>query len=323
MEVLVHVLISVAAIGVIWYFAGVLVDNVSRIARRYCKSGFFMAFFILGFFTSVSEFSVAANSLIGKVPEVSVGNLVGASFVILMLLVPLLAVAGRGIVVNDAVTNRTFAFMLAIIAAPALLMLDGNVTRTEGILLVLLYVTMAYVLYRKRVAIQACEPVHIDPLTQMRSTALDLGRIALAGIAVFVGAHFLVEQAVNLSAAFSIPTSLVGVLMLSLGTNIPEIVIALRSLARATPDIAFGNYLGSAAMNTLIFGMLAIGSGTFLIEPSVFFVTTTLFVTGIVFLFIFARSHLTITRKEGIFLFLFYAAFLLFQFWNIAKFAAE
>ena len=112
MSVLVHVIIFFASIAIVWFFAGILIDSVNSIARRYCRTGFFTAFFILGALTSISEFSVATNAALAGVPAVAVGNLVGASFVILLFVVPLLAAAGGGIVFNSAVSKRNLILML-------------------------------------------------------------------------------------------------------------------------------------------------------------------------------------------------------------------
>ncbi len=323
MDVFVHILIFAAAVGVVWFFAGVLIDAVSSISRRYCKSGFLTAFFILGFLTSISEFSVASNSVLAGVPGVSVGNLIGASFVILLFITPLLAIAGKGIHLNGAISKGMLAIMLLAIALPVLLVLDGNVTKTEGVLALLAYGTIGYALYRKRAPIRLCEPSEERVMDQIRLTISDGGKIVLGGIIIFIAAHFLVEQAVYFATVLSVPASLVGLLMLSLGTNIPEIVIAFRSIFRGRSDIAFGDYLGSAAMNTLIFGGLAVASGTFVLEASEFIMTAALLVVGLAFLFIFAGTRLTVSRKEACFLLFFYGAFLVLQIWNVVRFAGD
>lgn len=321
MDVLVHAIVFAVAIVIIWFFAGALVDAVGRLSRRYCKSGFFTAFFVLGFFTSISEFSVAANSVLGGVPSVSAGNLIGASFVILFLIVPLLAIAGKGIQLNGSVTDGTLALILGAIALPALLVLDGSISRTEGLLCLLAYGTVAFALYRKRAPIMACELEFGTLPGRLRATGVDLLKIAIGGLAIFTAAHFLVEQAVYFASVLEVPDSLVGLVMLSLGTNVPEIVIAFRSVFRGRSDIAFGDYLGSAAMNTLIFGLLAVGSSTIFLEASEFIMTGLLFTAGLGLLFTFANSRLTISRKEGIVLVLFYVAFLALQVANAAWFS--
>lgn len=321
MSALVHIIIFFASVGIVWYFAGVLVDAVGRIAKRSCRTGFFTAFFVLGFLTSIGEFSVAINAGIAKVPGVSVGNLVGASFVVLLFIVPLLAIAGQGIRFNKAIPREVFLITLASIALPALLVMDGGVTRAEGFFALLSYGTVAYVLFRNRTPIRTCEPVEGSFVERTRSLLVEMARVVVGAVAIFAAAHFLVEQALYFANALSVPGSLIGLLLLSIGTNIPEIVIAVRSIFKKRTDIAFGDYLGSAAMNTLIFGCLAVFGGGFPVEPTQFMATALLFVSGLALLYMFARSKLAITRGEGAVLMLFYIAFLGFQVYTLTRFA--
>jgi len=323
METIVHIVIFLSSAAIVWFFAGVLIEAVNRIARRFNKTGFLVAFFILGALTSIGELSVAANSLIGRVPEVAVGNLIGATFVVLLFIVPFLAAAGRGIVLSCSLSKRMLFFILAMVALPALLVIDGDVTRMEGLLAVLSYGTIAYVLYKTRTFLPAVSDLPAETLSKLHATLIDIGRILIGGVAIFLAAHFLVEQAVFFAEALSVPASLVGLILLSIGTNIPEIVIAIRAVLRRQTDVAFGDYLGSTSMNTLIFGVLALLSGTFFLEASEFIVTTALLIAGLVTLYVFAGSNYTLSRREGALLILFYVAFLAFQFYNVVRFATD
>ena len=199
MSVFVHCIVFLVSIGVIWYFAGSLVDAVSRIAKRHCGSGFFTAFFVLGFLTSVSEFSVALNAGMKGVPGVSAGNLIGASVVLLLFVVPVLALAGRGIRMNEGMPGRTLLLTLFAILLPALLVMDGNVTRTEGALALLVYGTVAYALYRSRIPIRTCEAPGGTFVERTRSVAAEGARIVVGAVAIFFAARFLVEEAVYVS----------------------------------------------------------------------------------------------------------------------------
>src|SRR5262249_53891121 len=143
------------------------------------------------------------------------------------------------------------------------------------------------------------------------------------GIAIFAAAHFLVEEALYFAEILSAPPSLIGLVVLSLGTNIPELVIAVRSVFSRRIDIALGDYLGSAAMNTLVFGALSLGSGTFAVESQEFVVTAGLMAGGMLLLYMFALSGRALTRREGVLLGVFYVTFFLLQCVAILTFAAD
>lgn len=320
MNAFVHIVIFILSIAIVWFFAGVLVDAVVRLARRYQKTGFITAFFVLGLLTSIGEISVAINSGLTNVPGVSVGNLIGASFVLLLFIVPLLAVAGKGVALKGALSDRNLLFMLILTLLPVLLVLDGNVTMTEGGLALLTYGTVVYSLYRDRAKTTFAIEKHAPEEEKPRA---DIWRIIVAGAAIFLAARFLVEQASYFADALSVPPSLIGLILLSVGTNLPELVIALRSIAKKQTEVAFGNYLGSAAMNTLIFAGLALWGGTFFIEPAQFIATAILMSTGFMCLYFFARTKCRVSRGEGIVLLGFYVLFVVAQLIAIAHFAGD
>ncbi|HEY0011150.1 MAG TPA: hypothetical protein VGB97_04580 [Candidatus Paceibacterota bacterium] len=317
---LVQAVIFVVSLAVVWIFAGILVEAVSRISRQYCRNGFFTAFFVLGFLTSISEFSVAINSSLAGVPSVSAGNLIGASYVILFLIVPLLAIAGGGIALNQAVSPRSIFITIAATVLPVLLIVDGDVTRGEGLLALLAYAAVAFTLYRQKREIAACDIERGDG-QRLAPLFADLGKILAGGIAIFTAAHFLVEEAVYFAGILGVPVSLVGLLLLSIGTNVPELVIAARAVMRGRTDIAFGDYLGSTSMNTFIFGLLALFSGRFYVAAEEFVMTAALFVVGGIVLFLFAYSRRYISRTEGAFLLLFYITFVVLQAYAAARIA--
>ncbi len=49
-----HILIFLLSSAVIWFLSGMLVDATERVASRFNKPGFAVAFFVLGFLTSIS-----------------------------------------------------------------------------------------------------------------------------------------------------------------------------------------------------------------------------------------------------------------------------
>jgi cation:H+ antiporter len=282
-----------------------------------------VAFFVLGFLTSVSELSVAINATIEGVPQVSLGNLAGASFVILLFIIPFLAILSKGINLKHSISKRNFLLALAVIILPVLLMVDGSVNMTEGILALLAYLTLAYAIQRQGKSLKQVEDIPEDLLGKSKATAADLFKILGGGAAIFIATHFFVEQAIYFADALRVPSSLIGLALLSIGTNVPELVVAIRSILKKQQDVAFGDYLGSSVANTAIFGLLAIANGSIMFEAQGFMTTLLLMLTGLTCLFFFARSKDNLSRNEGFILLLFYAFFLAAQVASIAIFSTN
>lgn len=323
MSTLVHIIIFLASAFVVWFFAGILIESVNRIATRLHKTGFIVAFFILGFLTSISEISVAVNATIDRVPQVSAGNLIGASLVILLFIIPFLAIAGKGIQLRHTASNKNIILAFAVILLPALLIIDGDMTRVEGVVMLLGYLVLAWAIQRQHSAKPQLNALTPEILAKEKIGWWEIAKVVIGGVAIFAATHFLVEQAVYFAAALSVPSSLMGLVLLSIGTNTPELVIAVRSIINKHKEIAFGDYLGSAAANTVIFGFLALLNGRFFVEPGEFTATAFLMAIGFVLFYFFAVSGRKISLKEGWVLMAFYVAFLAIQIANIFRFSGN
>lgn len=314
MEHTAHAIFFLAAAGVVWFFAGLLVNAVGRLARNIHRSGFTVAFVLLGFLTSISELSVAANATLEGVPQVSAGNLAGATFVLLFFAVPLLAIAGRRVALRHVLSQRNLKLALAVAVLPALLLVDGEVTRADGALMLLGYVAVLSALWHRgsgAAVPSAVSDATVLPPVPRRVVAKEIALIAVSGVAIFAASRFLVEQVVYFSGVFHAPPSLVALLLLSIGTNLPELAVAVRSILARQQEIAFGDYLGSAVANTPVFGFLAITNGTFAVQATEpFLATAVLMVAGSALLYGFAKSERTVTRGEGVVLMGFYVCFL-------------
>ncbi len=319
MDLINHILLFLFSLGVVWFFAGVLIDSVDRVAKRFNKTGFTVAFFVLGFLTSISEISVAVNSSIENQPQISAGNLIGASFVIMLLIVPFLAVAAKGISLKKLISDQNLIFALGVIALPAFFVLDGAVTRLEGVFILLLYAALVVSIHKKESILPTLESVDESLLHKKHPALKDLFKILIGAGVIFLAGHILVKEGVYFSAILNVPSSIVGLLILGIGTNMPELVIAIRSIYKKHTDIAFGDYLGSAVANTPVFAVLVLEHGTFFVEPTEFVPTFFLMLGGLILFYFFAKSDRKLSRTEGWILLYVYFAFLVVQTANLVN----
>lgn len=310
-----------------------LVSATDRVAKRYRKTGFAIAFIVLGLLTSISEVSVMVNASLAGVPQISAGNLAGGSLVIFLLIIPLLAVLGNGVSMNGTFSTKGLISLLFIVALPPLFAMDGAVTVTEGVLMILAYFTLLYVVQKRRPVAQIIEHTVHDVeqellhtqgfLHKKKATALDIMQIAFAGLVIFIAGKFLVHESVYFAEILSVPASLIGLVILSIGTNVPELVIAVRCVIGRHKDIAFGDYMGSAAANAPLMGLLVLSNGRFHLERSEFSPTFFLLAAGLVLFLIFSRTKHELSRKEGSIMLLLYGLFLAFQLCNFVQFVGE
>jgi cation:H+ antiporter len=321
MHIFVHLLWLLLSGGLLWFFSGIIIEAVNAVAERFHQSGFTVAFFVRGFITSLEEVAVMTNSLIKGVPEISAGNIVGASFVVLFVIVPVAAIFGKGVELRNVLDKRHLAIALLVTTLPVLFTFDGDVRKSEGLLALLVYLALLYFIQRgkwwnkKQDSVpEIIEEVEEEIIAKKHANRMDLLKVLGGALIIFVASDILVQQSIYFSNLLHIPGSVLGLLLLPIGTNLAGLVIAIQAVKQGRDDIAFGDYLGSAVANTVVFAFLALIGGPFTVSASDFLIPAILMVLGTISFFIFSFTKDIISVKEGIALFLFYVLFVMSQF---------
>lgn len=312
--ILSHIALFLFSGVLIWFCAGRLIDSVTRLAQGFRQSAFITAFFVLGLITSIGEFSVMLNSTLEGVPEISAGNLVGGKILIFLFIIPFLAINTRGgVVVKHSLTNRRLLMTLATITLPVLFLSNGTVSILEGFMCLIAYAGVAY-LMRPSGSIDAiAESVRDGNVAGVFSIMKHIAIVVVGSMLIFFAGGILVEETVFLSGAFGIPSSIIGLLVLAVGTNIPELTIVVRSVQKRQAEIAFGNYIGATMTTTALFGVLAIMNGPFTVEIAQFATSLIVFAVGLILFYIFSRTNNTLSRAEGFIMLGLYAVFVFIE----------
>ena len=84
--------------------------------------------------------------------------------------------------------------------------------------------------------------------------------LLIVGMALLVkGADFFVDGASNIAKALKIPTLIIGLTLVSLGTTLPEASVSITSAINNMNDMSLGNAVGSNIVNSLlILGLSAV-----------------------------------------------------------------
>ena len=76
--------------------------------------------------------------------------------------------------------------------------------------------------------------------------------LILGFILLVKGADFIVKGATNLAKKMKISEMIIGILIVGIGTSLPEIIITIRSALLGKSDIVIGNGIGSSICNILL-----------------------------------------------------------------------
>ena len=131
---------------------------------------------------------------------------------------------------------------------------------------------------------------------------------------MLAGSHFTVTSAAALASYFGVSPVLIGMLIVGLGTTMPELFFSLKSVKKQNDSLAVGDILGTVLADaTILVGVLAL-IHPFSFPQKIIYVTGVFMVVASFLLFNFMRSGRTLTKKEAYLLFLFWLVFVLAEF---------
>lgn len=286
--------------------ADIVIVGIRGIAEK-LRINLYFAGILLGFFTSLPEMSIAWNTLASRAVDASVGNLYGGTIVLFGFIL------GFSLVVNRVVrTDGKWKSILPItlyLALPILLALDGYLGSSDSGILILGYFLVLYYSYTQH------EPEMASAPTEVRETVAPEVLTIMAGLmGVFLSAHLIVRTTLSILVLHPLPLFSVGLIVYGLGTNLPEIVISIRSWKQHIRDLSVSNLLGSAITNGLIFGALAFITPLLIQRDPQFMITSIALIGLLTIVTIAYHSHKRFTRGEGYALLAAYGTFLLASF---------
>ena len=305
-----NIFLYIVAFFFIWFGAGLVVSSASKFSTKLRLSPFAFSFVFLGILTSTPEFSVGLQAVASSHPEIFVGNLLGGIVVIFLVVIPLLAVFGNGINLKDELDNKTLLITLGIILTPSLFILDKKVTTLEGTILVILYVVLLFLVERRNGIFDRSN----EQLFNIKAYSYkDILKMLLGIGIVFVSSSIIVDKTTYFAGIFNISAFYISLFVIALGTNLPELSLAVRSIISRKREIAMGDYMGSAAANTLLFGIFTLLHGGEILTVDNFIITFLFILTALGLFYFFFRTKNYISRGNGFILLGIYVIFVIVE----------
>jgi len=290
--------------------ADLVVRNIKHIAAV-LRIRLFAFGILLGLVTTLPELTVGINATLEGVAGLSVGNLLGGIIVLFGLVV------GSSLILNRKISTdgnlKTLIPEIGIMFSLVLLGLDGKFGLLDGLLMISLYFGLVYYLYRVNHSFAGGGVVMVEKNKIIKAISL-----AVIGVVfLLLVSHWIVDASLELLEYWNVSRLVMGFLIFSIGTNLPEISIAITSWRKKNSELSLSHILSSAFTNVLAMGMLAaIKPMSFSAGPAFYILSIFLAVILILFLF-FYHSGKKMDRKEGVILLACYALFLLVNFWLI------
>lgn len=307
---LTNLLLYIISFALIWFGAGLIITSVSKFSKKLKLSPFAFSFVFLGLLTSTPEFSVGLQAIADNNSQIFVGNLLGGIIVLFLVIIPLLGIFGNGISLKYDMDHKTLLATLGVILAPSIMVLDKRVTAIEGVILIFLYLILLFLIQRKNGIFDS----ENEKLLDFKAYSYkDLLKIIVGIGIVFVASSLIVDQTIYFSNLIKIPVFYVSLLVVALGTDLPELSLAVRSVISGKKDIAMGDYIGAAATSTLLFGIFTLLGAGEIVTVSNFLVTFLFIFAALIIFYFLSRTENYISRTNGFILIGIYILFVVFE----------
>lgn len=296
----------------LWISAEVVIRSAQIIANKLKISDTFVGLTILSIGTSLPEIGTHIVSSLAilkghDLSGIAVSTNIGSNIIQITAILGIVAFFLK-IKSDKKFLDGDYLVMLIAIVLIFVFGYNGIISRAEGAFLVILYLLYLGKLGKSEHFVEKITSHNSNKQLILHALAIPVGIAAL-----LFSSHLAVFNAESLASMWNVKDTLVGALILGLGTALPELAAALVAIRRKAEDMSIGVLIGSNITNP----MLGIGIGalisTYTISESLLWLDLPFwFFTSVVVLLFFWRN-LKIEKKEAIIMMGFYLAYILLK----------
>jgi len=208
---------------------------------------------VVAFATSAPEILVAIVASLRGDPGLAFGNAIGSNIVNIGLVLGCVALI-RPIKLRSATLRREMPVLLAVSLLTVSLFLDSYLSRVDGVVLLTGLVIVMIWMVRLGLRSAPGDPIKKDYEAEI-PTDVKMSRailwLGIGLVCLLAGAHFLVKGSMSIALILGVSEVVIGILLVALGTSLPELAVSLVSALKGEYGLAIGNIVGSNIFNLL------------------------------------------------------------------------
>ena len=246
-------------------------DGAVWIAEATGVPRFIIGATIVSLATTLPELTVSVTGVLQGEVDLAVGNAVGSVTANLGLIL------GISVLCIPSVVNRKQFNLKAILVVDGEELLkvmcwSGTLRLLPGLLLFVIFIVyLGNNIVDARSSVQEREALPERRTTSYRQMIMKLGMFVIGIAAIVLGSQLLINYGSELALQLGVPSSIIGVTMVAIGTSLPELVTTLTAIAKKEASMSVGNIVGANVIDlTMILpicsavsgGRLTIGSQT-------------------------------------------------------------
>jgi len=309
LEVLTHPLVFnsivlMASLYILFKSADLIVLGISNYAKKLGLSDAIIGLVVVAMAASAPEIVSSLTGFLSGQTSVGFGAILGSNMVHAALLLGILCIfTGKIKLEPNIFTKQRFLMWIALML-PFVLVLDGVLSRADGIILI-----GAFVAYLLRLWKMEGTLGKIKKKIKLKHIWRDVVIFLGASVALILAGRWLVFSSIQISNYFAISPYFIAITVIGVGATIPDFAIEIKALAKKHTSIGLGDLLGSLIIELLLFfGIVS------LIKPITVDLEQVMYSMGFLALSItiimFWMKKPYLTRKHGLILIGVYALFM-------------
>lgn len=277
-----------------------------HLAESFNLPKYIIGFAVVAVISILPETFISITSAIEKIPSFGLGTLFGSNIADLTLVFALVVfLSGRKLRIESQLIKNRFLHIGAM-AIPIILGLNGYYSRLDGIILILVGLLFYYLVLKKN--------IYVAKINREKFNIKNLVFLLFSMTGLLLGSHFTVKYGVDFARGLNVSPILIGMLVVGLGTTLPELFFSIKAAKHHHDNLALGDILGTVVADaTIVVGIMALIS-PFAFNLRIIYITGLFMFLAIFLLFYFMKSDRILSRKEAFLLFVFYIIFVLTEF---------
>ncbi len=253
-------LIFVLSLAALIWGADLLIAQSEKIALRFNISEYVIGATLIALGTSLPEMAASVAASYNGKAEIAVSNVIGSNILNITLVLATVFLLAKKINPHRDFFAKDSSWALFPVLLFGVMSLENNFSRFDGVLLI--FLMLGYLIFLKQSGsdILALEDEEIEkeehaPFSWMHVSLL----LAVGFVLVIVGAEFTVESASSIARSLGVSEWIIGIVMISMGTSMPELIVSIVAATKGKADMAIGNIIGSNMANiTVVLGSAAL-----------------------------------------------------------------
>jgi cation:H+ antiporter len=246
-----HIAIFIISIVALSFSSKWLVGSLIKISKYLGWKEFVVAFFTMALAATGPNLFLAISSIAHKTPVLSFADIVGGNIIDLTLAIGLAVLVSKNCLSLQSRTVQGSAiFVLIVSLLPLVLIMDGDLDRADGVILMLTFLIYVAWMFRKKEmfvkAYENKEPANI--LDGVKNFIILLGSLGL----LILSAEGIVRASRYFAELFNLPLAIIGIFIVGLGNCLPEIIFAVRAAKEGDDWMVVGDLMGSIIKGTVL-----------------------------------------------------------------------